>query len=102
MLTESQRYGIVSLLCKKPEASQFLTNWHPISLLNINYKIISKAMYNRLKLVMPSLISVDQICSVPKRSIMDNCHLLQCITDYADQKDVPVVLINLDLRKAFN
>ena len=44
-LTKSQRHGIISLLCKKPEASQFLTNWCPISLLNVDYKIISKVMW---------------------------------------------------------
>ena len=101
-LTESQRYGIISILCKKPEASQFLTNWRPISLLNVDYKIISKSLCNRLKLVMSKLISVDQTCSVPTRSIADNCHLLRCIVDYSVQKDIPIAIINLDQAKAFD
>ena len=69
-LTESQRYGIISILCKKPEASQFLANWRPISLLNVDYKIISKSMCNRLKLVMSKLISADQTCSVPTHLLL--------------------------------
>ena len=27
LLTQLEKYGIISLLCKKSEASQFLTNW---------------------------------------------------------------------------
>ena len=102
MLTESQRYGLISLLCKKPEASQFLTNWRPISLLNVDYKIISKSLCNRLRVVMGSIVSIDQTCSVPKRSILDNCHLLRCIADYAEQKNVPVAVINPDQAKTFD
>ena len=101
-LTESQHYGIISMLCKKPEASQFLTNWRPISLLNVDYKLILKSMCNQPKLVMPKLISMDQNCSVPGRSVADYCHLLRCIVDYAEQKDIPVAIINLDQAKAFD
>ena len=101
-LTESQRLGYISLLCKKLDVPQFLTNWRPISLLNVDYKIISKSICNRLKLVMSSLISVDQTCAVPGRSIADNCHLLRCISDYVDQKNMHVAIICLDQRKAFD
>ena len=102
LLTPSQCYSIISLLCKKPEAFQFLTNWQPISLLNVDYKIISKSLCNRLKLVMPKIVSVDQTCSIPGRSISDNCHLLRCISDYAEQKNLPVAILNLDQAKAFD
>ena len=53
-------------------------------------------MCNQLRAVMGSIVSVDQTCSVPKRSILDNCHLLRCIADYAEQKNVPVAVINLN------
>ena len=101
-LTESQRLGYISLLCKKLDAPQFLMNWRPISLLNVDYKIISKSLCNRLKMVMSSLVSIDQTCAVPGRSILDNCHLLRCISDYVDQKGMHVAIISLDQRKAFD
>ena len=53
-------------------------------------------------MVMSSLVSVDQTCAVPGHSILDNCHLLWCISDYADQKDMHVAIICLDQRKTFD
>ncbi len=102
VLTESQRYGIISLLFKNVGLPEFLTNWRPISLLNVDYKIISKCMCLRLRKVIGKLVSIDQTCSVPGRSILDNGHLLRCIVDYVDQKDMPLAIINLDQTKAFD
>ena len=101
-LTESQCLGYISLLCKKPDVPQFLINLRPISLLNVDYKIVSKSFCNQLKMVMPSLVSIDQTCAVPGCSILDNCLLLQCISSYVDQKGMHVTMICLDQQKAFD
>ena len=39
-----QRRGIISLLPKKNKKLLLLENWRPISLLNIDYKIATKAI----------------------------------------------------------
>lgn len=49
-LSPSQRFGYITLLCKNEEKSSDLNNWRPISLLNTDYKILSKTLCNRLKL----------------------------------------------------
>ena len=49
---------------------ELLKNWRPISLLNVNYKIGSKAFPSRLQLILPSLLNSDQTCSVQGRSIL--------------------------------
>ena len=62
-LTPSQRLGTVTLLCKGVDKAD---------LLNVDYKIVSKSLANRLKLVLSSIIHHDQTCSIPGRSIHDN------------------------------
>jgi len=101
-MAPSQKKGLITLICKDKNKSEQLTNWRPISLLNVDYKIVSKAMTNRLSGVIDKLIHIDQTCAVPGRSIQDNVHLLRNIIDYTDQKETPCAFISLDQSKAFD
>ena len=43
-LRTSQRQAIIKLIEKKDRDKRFMKNWRPISLLNVDLKIISKAL----------------------------------------------------------
>ena len=101
-LTESQRLSYITLLCKDPNNASNMKNWRPISLLNYDYKIISKSITNRLSTVLETLVHEDQTCAVKGRSIFDNVHLLRNVIDYVEQKDLPCIFLNLDQEKAFD
>lgn len=102
ILTESQRLSYITLICKDPDHSEQLKTWRPISLLNYDYKILSKIITNRLSNVMENLIHPDQASGVRTRSILDNAHLLRNICDYVSQKNIACAWINLDFEKAYD
>ena len=66
----------------KKDDPESLKNWRPISLLNVDYKLIGKVIAQRLRVVMPSIIHPDQSHAVPGRSSDENATLLRDISDY--------------------
>ena len=61
-------------ICLIPKISypQKITNFHPISLCNIAYKIVSKVLTNRLKKILPKVINESQSAFVPERQITND------------------------------
>ena len=55
MLSISQRRGIISLIPKKSKDKTILENLRPISLLNVDYKILTKVIAKRIEKVLPTL-----------------------------------------------
>jgi hypothetical protein len=100
-LSNSQKQCIFSLLYKKGD-SENLENWRPISLLNIDYKILARALAQRLQKVLPKIISLDQQGYIKNRYIGYNIRQIQDIIDYTEILDLDGVVLFLDFRKAFD
>ncbi|KAI8521374.1 hypothetical protein Bbelb_011280 [Branchiostoma belcheri] len=101
LLAVSQRQGIITLLDKAWDPLD-PANKRPISLLNVDYKILAKALANRLKRVISQVVNADQSCGIPGRSITDSVCLHRDIAAYANDKDLPCVFLALDQEKAFD
>ena len=101
-LSRSQRQGVVTLLCKDDERRHLLSCWRPITLLNVDYKLVSKVLCNRLRRVMVELIGPEQACAVPGRSVQDQLHLIRSLSEYVNEIGSPCGLVNLDQAKAFD
>ena len=85
----SQRRGIIKLIPKKDADPNLIKNWHPLTLLNCDYKIASKAIANRIKTVLPELISDDQLGFIKNRCISDNIRTLDSVIQYTANKNIP-------------
>ena len=68
-LSISQRRGVITLTPKEDGSLLDLSNWRPITLLNVDYKIAAKAIAKRLEQVLPDLIHPDQTGFVKGRYI---------------------------------
>ena len=92
----------ITLLCKDSNHPEYMSNYRPISLLNVDNKILTKTLSKRLEKVLDQIIHPDQSCGVPNRSIIDNCHLIRDIIDYSNIKNINGILLSLDQEKAFD
>ena len=101
-LSISQRRGLITLIPKKNKPQQYLKNWRPISLLNCDYKIAAKAVATRMKRVLPDIINNDQTGFLKGRSIGENVRLLNSVISYAEQQNIPGMLLFIDFEKAFD
>ena len=72
--TSSQTQTVIEFIQKKNRDKRFIKNWSPISSLNIDYKVVSKALVKHQKNVPPSLITNQQITYVQNRRISEQEH----------------------------
>ena len=97
-----QKRGIISLIPKKDINTSLLENLRPISLLNIDYKILTKVIAKRLEKLLPKIINPDQTGYVKGRYIGENVRLIQDIMFYTKRMNSPGIAIFLHFRKAFD
>eukprot|EP00253_Pinus_taeda_P005945 PITA_05945 len=89
-------------LIPKEENSITPDKFRPIALCNVIYKVISKVIANRLKPLLPMLISLEQSGYVEGRQIMDGIILTHEIIHSLKQSKQAGMLLKLDLSKAFD
>ena len=101
-LSISQKRGIIKLIPKKSEELYYIKNWAPLTLLNCDYKIATKAIANRLKTHLHKLISNDQTGFLKGRFIGENIRLIDSVVNYTATKNIPGLLLFLDFEKALD
>jgi hypothetical protein len=93
--------GWMCPIYKKKERTE-IENYRPITLLNTDYKILTKALVMQLAREVHSLIHADQSGFIPRRSIFDPIRLAKLMIEYADIVEENGVLIALDQEKAYD
>lgn len=89
-------------LIPKTDTAATPAKFRPISLCNVIYKIISKVIVNRLKPLMPSLISQEQTSFVEGRQILDGIIIAHEVIHTLRTSSSPGMVIKLDIAKAFD
>lgn len=93
------------MLIPKIENVDTLKNLHPIVLCNELYKVIAKVLSNRLKVILPWIISENQYASVPGRNISENVLVAFDLLHFMRQKKPGWegnLTLNFDVSKAYD
>ena len=101
-LSASQRQAIIKLLEKMDKDRRFIKNWRPISLLNIDVKILNKALAKKLKKVLKSIVGSNQTAYVEGRFIGEATRLVSDILEVTKECNIPGYMVMMDVEKAFD
>ncbi|CAC5423453.1 unnamed protein product [Mytilus coruscus] len=101
-LSRSMRYGNINIIFKNKGDQSDLKNFRPISLLDVDYKILARVMANRFKYVLPKVISPNQSCCILGKDISDTVASVRDIMDLVEMDDIEYYLLKLDQEKAFD
>jgi len=92
-------------LIPKTEKPERVTDLRPISLYNVVYKVVSKVLSNRLREVLPAIITPNQSAFVPGCLISDNILIAYELTHYLLNKregELGYAALKLDMSKVYD
>ena len=79
-----------------------MKNWRPVTLLNTDYKILTKTLARRLEKFIPDIIHPDQSGFVKGRFIGEPIRFVEDLIEKYDKEDQTGVVLQLDFEKAFD
>ena len=101
-LPENLNHTFITLI-PKVKNLKLVSEFRPISLCNVLYKIFSKVLANRLKKILPHIITEHQSAFTKNRLISDNIlvafELLHCLQNHKSTKG-DFMALKLDMSKA--
>ena len=97
----TQREGVVTLIPKGRDRLHEVSGWRAITLLNIDCKIFSGVVAERLKSVITQLVSEDQTGYLKGRFIAQNTRLTHDTIEFCEKEKIKGALMAIDFETAF-
>lgn len=101
-MSATMKQGLICLIPKPDKDLLLIENWRPITLLNVDYKILATVLARRLKKGLDEIISETQTGFMSNRHISSNIRLIFDLLDYSDFIDTQALILFLDFYKAFD
>ena len=102
LLHTTAREGVLNLIPKVNKDTRYVKNLRPITLLNTDYKIIEKAIANKILPALEYIIHKDQRGFMKDRRISVNIRKMLDIIHEANKEDLEAVVLSLDFVKCFD
>lgn len=99
-LTKFNRADVIMI--PKCETPSTVGDYRPISVINLVPKLISKILANRLRRVLPDIISPQQTAFIYGRQICDNFVATREVLQHTASTKNAAIFLRIDLAKAFD
>ncbi|WOL04581.1 hypothetical protein Cni_G13302 [Canna indica] len=103
VIPEQWKHTILVMIPKVDKPKK-ITEFRPIALCNVIYKIFAKLLVNRLRGILNKIISVEQNAFIPGRYLHDSILTLNEVVNTVNRSKskYPIVILKLDLEKAYD
>lgn len=100
-LPESNSIAYISLILRKDKGPEDPTSYRPVSLTNVDAKILAQILARRLESLITSLVKPEQSGLIKGRNLIYNTRRVFNIIQLATEKYMKGVVLSLDSLKAF-
>jgi hypothetical protein len=100
-IIESDQHG-ATRLTSKVDGIPAVFELRPITLLNCDYKILSKCFVGELAPVMGEIILSGQLCSVKEKNNLFGISNIISTVDYVNAHNIPAYIASFDMFKAYD
>lgn len=100
-LKEGINNSFIMIIPKKSNPT-LLNEFKPISLVGIIYKIITKMLANRLRVVIGEVIGINQFAFTKGRQILDCSFTANEVIDLLKKEEIGGLLFKVDFEKAYD
>ena len=101
-LYPSARKGLMSLIPKAKKDSRQLKHMRPLTLLEIDFKILARTMALRMKTVLPDIIGNQQTGFMEKRQLSTNVRKTIDLITHVNKTRQRALVISIDFEKCFD
>ena len=102
LLSLNQQRGIINIIPKEGKDLRYLHHWRPVTILKTDYKIVTKALANRIQKVLPKLINPDQAGYIKGRYIGQNIRIINDIQNSCAISKFLGYIVLVEFEKVFN
>ena len=101
-LSNSQKESVIRLIAKKDKDQSKISGHRPISLINVDAKIYSKCLSERLRKLTNEVVDHDQLAYMEGRSVHDGHMLINRMLELGRSNKVKGLMATVDFRGAFD
>jgi len=96
-----QVQGQLVRIPKKPQPVK-IGDYRPLTLLNVDYKLLARIIANRLTPLLKKIMLPQQYYGIPETTVFDAVATIRDAIAYAESKKVPLCVVSLDFHSAFD
>ena len=101
-LGRTARRGVISLLPKGKKDTRKIENNRPLTILSLDYKILSKALATRIKTVLPQIIGEQQCGFMEGRQIQTCIRRTMDVIAHVYENQKSAIIVSIDFHKCFD